>query len=165
MPHDGHSEAAMTTHGFDPLALPESNATSYFEPFRADNQRRWFRRLGEGAGLRNFAVNLTLIVPGGQPSARHARSRQDEFVCVLDGEMVLETTTGSETLHAGMCAAFAAGTGIAHRSVNPAAQDALLLVVGDRSADDEVSYPDLDPPARLGENGRYRFARKDGTPY
>ncbi len=52
--------------GFDPLALPESNATTYPEPFRALNQTRFNRRLGNHAGLRNFGVNLTRVVPGGQ---------------------------------------------------------------------------------------------------
>jgi uncharacterized cupin superfamily protein len=69
--------------GFDPLTLPESNATSYPEPYRAENQKRWNRRLGNHAKLANFGVNLTRIAPGGQSSARHAHSRQDEFVYVL----------------------------------------------------------------------------------
>ena len=57
--------------GFDPLALPESNATTYPEAFRADNQQRWNRRLGNHAGLTNFGVNLTRIEPGGTgPSTR-----------------------------------------------------------------------------------------------
>src|SRR5260221_14586810 len=106
------------SHGFDPMSLPESNATSYPEPFRAANQSRWNRRLGDHAGLSNFGVNLTRIVPGGQSSARHAHSKQDEFIHVLQGEVVLETSAGAETLRAGMCAGFAAGSGNAHRFVN-----------------------------------------------
>lgn len=160
------SEVTMaTTHGFDPLTLPESNATSYPEPFRAANQQRWNRRPGDHAGLRNFGVNVTRIVPGGQSSARHAHSRQDEFVYVLAGEVVLETTAGSELLRAGMCAGFPAGTGLAHRFVNSTSSDVLLLVIGDRTAGDEVAYPDLDLHARLDADGRYRFERKDGTPF
>jgi uncharacterized cupin superfamily protein len=150
---------------FDPLALPESNATSYPEPFRAANQQRWNRRLGDHAGLKNFGVNLTRIVPGGQSSNLHWHTRQDEFVYVLQGEVVLETTRGSETLRAGMCAGFPAGTGVAHRFVNRSTADVLLLVVGDRTADDEVGYPDIDMHGRLGSDGRYRFEHKDGTPY
>src|SRR5215469_3720961 len=91
---------------FDPLALPESNATSYPEPYRAENQRRWNRRLGDHAGLKNFGVNLTRIVPGGQSSSRHWHSRQDEFVYVLSGEVVLETDGGEEILRPGMCAGY-----------------------------------------------------------
>jgi uncharacterized cupin superfamily protein len=151
--------------GFDPLTLPESNATSYPEPYRAENQRRWNRRLGDRAGLRNFGVNLTRIVPGGQSSHRHAHTRQDEFIYVLEGRVELETVAGTEVLQAGMCAGFPAGSGIAHRFVNRSAADVLLLVVGDRTAGDEVSYPDIDMHGRMGPDGKYAFTHKDGRPY
>jgi uncharacterized cupin superfamily protein len=151
--------------GFDPLALPESNATSYPEPFRALNQQRWNRRLGEHAGLRNFGVNLVRIVPGGQSSSRHAHTKQDEFIYVLSGTVELETDAGVELLAAGMCAGFPAGTGNAHRFVNRTGSDVMLLVAGDRTAGDEVRYPDIDLDGRLGEDGRFRFSHKDGTPY
>jgi uncharacterized cupin superfamily protein len=150
---------------FDPMTLAESNATGYPEPFRATNQRRWNRRLGDHAGLTNFGVNLTRIVPGGQSSSLHAHSRQDEFVYVLQGEVDLETEAGVETLRAGLCAGFPAGSGNAHRFVNRSNEDAFLLVVGDRTAGDEVSYPDLDLHARLNADGKYSFTHKDGAPY
>ena len=150
---------------FDPAEVPESNHTSYPEPLRAPNQRRYNRRLGDHAGLENFGVNLTRIVPGGQSSYRHAHSRQDEFVYVLEGEVELESNSGTQMLRPGMCAGFPAGTGDAHRFVNRGAKDVLLLVVGDRSADDVITYPDVDLHGRLGADGKYRFTRKDGTPY
>lgn len=151
--------------GFDPSQLPESNATGYPEPYRTANQQRWNRRLGDHAKLTNFGVNLTRIVPGGQSSHRHAHSRQDEFIYVLQGEVLLETDAGAETLKPGMCAGFAAGSGNAHRFVNRSEKDVLLLVVGDRTAGDEVGYPDIDMHARMGPDGTYRFMRKDGTPF
>jgi uncharacterized cupin superfamily protein len=151
--------------GFDPLTLPESNATSYPEPYRAANQQRWNRRLGDHAKLTNYGVNLTRIVPGGQSSDRHAHSRQDEFVYVLQGEVALETDAGVQVLRPGMCAGFPAGTGNAHRFVNRTAGDVLLLVIGDRTAGDEVSYPDIDMHGRMGPDGSYTFTRKDGTAY
>jgi uncharacterized cupin superfamily protein len=150
---------------FDPMTLAESNATGYPEPFRPLNQQRWNRRLGDHAGLTNFGVNLTRVVPGGQSSSRHAHSRQDEFVYVVQGEVELETDAGVETLRAGLCVGFPAGAGNAHRFVNRSNEDALLLVVGDRTRDDEVSYPDLDLHARMDAHGKYIFVRKDGTPY
>jgi len=150
---------------FDPLDLAESNATSYPEKFRADNSRRWFRRLGDHAGLTNFGVNLIRIVPGAQSSARHTHSRQDEFIWVVSGEVVLETDEGRQTLRPGLCAGFAAGGGNAHRFVNESAEDAVILVVGDRTPFDEVSYPDIDNHARAGADGRYVHTRKDGTPH
>lgn len=151
--------------GFDPMKLPESNATGYPEPYRAANQQRWNRRLGDHAGLTNFGVNLTRIVPGGQSSSRHAHSRQDEFVYVLQGEIVLETNAGAETLRPGMCAGFPAGTGNAHRFVNRSASDVLLLVIGDRTAGDEVTYPDIDMHLRIQPDGTPLFTRKDGSPF
>jgi uncharacterized cupin superfamily protein len=153
------------TSGFDPMALPESNATSYPEPYRADNQQRWNRRLGAHAGIGNFGVNLTRIVPGGQSSHRHAHTEQDEFVYVLAGEVELETDAGTEPLRAGMCAGFPKGTGNAHRFVNRSAADVVLLVVGDRSGGDAVLYPDIDMHATLGADGSYRFTRKDGSAF
>lgn len=150
---------------FDPLALPESNATSYPAIFRADNMTRWFRQLGNHAGLKNFGVNLVRIVPGGQSSSRHAHSMQDEFVYVLQGEVVLETNAGPEILKPGMCAGFAAGSGNAHRLVNRSSADAMILVVGDRTRGDEVTYPDIDNHARMDDGGRYVHTRKDGTPH
>src|SRR5579883_683003 len=119
--------------GFDPLTLPESNATGYPEPYRAANQKRWNRRLGDHAKLTNFGVNLTRLPPGAQSSARHAHSRQDEFVYVLKGVVELETDAGTEVLRAGLCAGFPAGAGNAHRFVNRSDEEALLLVVGDRT--------------------------------
>jgi uncharacterized cupin superfamily protein len=150
---------------FAPADVPESNATSYPEPLRAPNQNRYNRRLGNHVGLKNFDVNLTRIVPGGQSSYRHAHTRQDEFVYVLEGEVVMETNAGAQVLKAGACAGFPAGTGDAHRFVNRSGANVLLLVVGDRSADDEVTYPEVDLYARLGADGTYRFTRKDGTVY
>jgi len=151
--------------GFDPLTLPESNATSYPEPYRAANQQRWNRRLGDHAKLTNFGVNLTRIVPGGQSSCRHAHTRQDEFIYVLRGEVELHTNAGVEMLSAGMCAGFAAGTGNAHRFVNRSAEDVVLLVVGDRTAADEATYPDIDTHGGMRPDGKYIFTHKDGTPY
>jgi uncharacterized cupin superfamily protein len=150
---------------FDPADIAESNTTSYPEKFRADNSQRWNRRLGDHAGLTNFGVNLTRIMPGGQSSARHAHARQDEFIWVVSGEIVLETDEGRQTLKPGMCAGFAAGCGNAHRFINMSQADAVILVVGDRTPFDEITYPDIDNHARAGADGKYVHTRKGGTPH
>jgi len=150
---------------FDPKALPESNATSYPEKFKAINSHRWNRRLGDHAGLKNFGVNLTRLEPGAQSSARHAHAKQDEFIWVVEGEVVLETNEGSQTLRPGMCAGFAAGCGNAHRFVNRTDKDAFILVVGDRTPFDEVTYPDIDNHGKAGADGKYVYTRKNGTPH
>src|SRR5437762_13790106 len=155
-------ESKLKLPAFDPSVVSETNFTSYPEPHRAANQTRYYRRLGDHAGLRNFGVNLTRIIPGGQSSYRHAHSRQDEFIYVLKAAVLLQTNGGEQILKPGMCAGFRAATGDAHRFVNRTASDVKLLVIGDRSSDDEVSYPDVDMHAVLGPDGRYRFSTKSG---
>jgi uncharacterized cupin superfamily protein len=155
---------ALQRRAFDPDDVPESNATSYPEPFRAVNLHRYNRRLGDHAGLQNYGVVMTRIVPGGQSSHRHAHSRQDEFVFVLEAEVTLETNAGEQILAAGMCAGFPAGTEDAHRFVNHSSADTVLLVVGDRTANDEVSYPDIDMHLKPLADGTRRFTHKDGAP-
>jgi uncharacterized cupin superfamily protein len=147
------------------LLSPRATRLATRTRYRAENQRRWNRRLGDHAGLKNFGVNLTRIVPGGQSSSRHWHSRQDEFVYVLSGEVVLETDGGEETLRPGMGAGFPAGTRDGHRFLNRSEADVLLLVIGDRTPGDEVGYPDIDMRSRMGSDGRYRFTRKDGSDF
>jgi uncharacterized cupin superfamily protein len=150
---------------FDPQDIAESNATLYPEAYRAGAAKRFNRRLGKHAGLTNFGVNITRIEPGGQSAYRHAHKTQDEFVYVLSGEVVMETNSGAQTLGPGMCAGFPAGTGEAHRFVNNSQSDVVLLVVGDKSPNDEVTYPYIDMHGKMGADGKYTFTRKDGTPF
>jgi uncharacterized cupin superfamily protein len=150
---------------FRSLGRARNNATAHPERFGPPFSAGGNRRLGDHAKLTNFGVNLTRLPPGAHSSARHAHSRQDEFIYVLKGVVELERDAGVETLSAGLCAGFPAGTGNAHRFVNRSAEDVLLLIVGDRTAGDEVTYPDIDMHARMGDDGKYKMTRKDGTPY
>lgn len=160
----------MTTRPATPVAAIAADVPSrttrsiYPAPFAASFDGRDKKALGNFFGLSNFGVNLTRLAPGAASSLRHAHTRQDEFVYVLEGELVLYTDEGATTLSAGMCAGFRAGSGNAHRLVNASPRDALYLEVGDRSAGDEANYPDDDLVARL-DAGAWRFFHKDGTPY
>lgn len=122
------------------------------------------RALGDFFGLKNFGVNLTRLPPGAASSFRHAHSRQDEFIYVLQGNPVLHTNAGRQVLSPGMCAGFPAGTGDAHTLLNEGTEDVVYLEVGDRSDGDSVSYPDDDLAAQF-VNGAWVFSRKDGTPF
>jgi uncharacterized cupin superfamily protein len=123
------------------------------------------RVLGDLFGLTNFGVNLTRLAPGGQSALRHAHGKQDEFVYLLEGEAALITDAGETILKPGMCAGFKAGTGDAHHLVNRTTKVVVFLEVGDRSAGDSVSYPDDDVVAVYGPDGKWKYNRKDGTPY
>ncbi len=122
------------------------------------------RPLGELFGLANFGVNLTRLAPGACSALRHAHAKQDEFVYILEGEAVLITDAGETVLKAGMCAGFKAGTGDAHHLVNRSKKDVLFLELGDRTPGDTVEYPDDDVKA-VYVDGKWKYSRKDGTPY
>lgn len=134
------------------------------EPFASRMAGRIKRPLGDFFGLRNFGVNLTRLASGSVSALRHAHSRQDEFIYVLQGCPALLTDDGAVELQPSMCAGMPAGTGRAYSLVNRTDQDVLYLEIGDRTPGDEVTYPDDDIQARL-EDGRWHFAHKDGTPY
>ncbi|MEK6244543.1 MAG: cupin domain-containing protein [Pseudomonadota bacterium] len=123
------------------------------------------RTLGDLFGLTNFGVNLTRLAPGGYSALRHAHAKQDEFVYILEGEATLVTEAGEANLKPGMCAGFKAGSGDAHHLVNRTNKGVVFLEVGDRSAGDSVSYPDDDVVAVFGSDGKWKYSKKDGTPY
>lgn len=151
--------------GFDPHSVPESNSTSYPMPYAELARKRWFRRLGDHAGLSHFGINLCRIEPGGQSSERHWHQEQDEFVYVLEGEAVLVTDASEEILGPGMCAGFPAGAPNGHHFQNRSDRDLVFLVVGDRTPSEVATYPDIDMHGRTGPDGRMRFTRKDGSSF
>jgi len=146
-------------------APPRARATGYPEPFAARVKGREKRPLGDLFGLQNFGVNLTRLAPGAHSSLRHAHTKQDEFIYILEGYPTLVTDAGETRLEPGMCAGFKAGTGDAHHLQNRTESDVLYLEVGDRTAGDAASYPDDDLQAVLGTDGRWRYLRKDGSAY
>ncbi len=149
----------------DPATLDPRTDSGYPEPYRSRVLPREKRQLGKALGLQQFGVNLTTLPPGKESSMRHWHTREEEFVYVLEGAVVLVTDAGEQLLRAGCCAGFPAGSGDGHQLVNRSDRPAVYLEVGTRDDDaDEVHYPDVDmhydPRVRRGA-----FTRKDGTPY
>jgi uncharacterized cupin superfamily protein len=142
-----------------------AKASNYPEPFARRMAGREKRPLGDAFGLTNFGVNLTRLKPGAQSALRHAHSLQDEFVYILEGTTTLVTDAGETVLAPGMCAGFKAGTGNGHCLINKSDTDVVYLEIGDRTKGDTGTYPDDDIAARMDADGRWRFTRKDGTPY
>ena len=142
-----------------------SRPSAYPEAFQPVVKGREKRPLGDYFGLKNFGVNLTRLAPGAATALRHAHTKQDEFVYVVEGNPVLVTNDGEEWLSPGMCVGFPHGTGNAHHLVNRTRADVLLLEVGDRTPGDAATYPDDDIQAVHLEGSMYRFTRKDGSPY
>lgn len=145
-------------------ASPRIKPSNYPEPFASRMAGRVKRPLGDLFGLKNFGVNLTRLLPGAVSALHHRHSRQDEFVYVLEGEPTLFTDAGETRLQPGMVAGFPA-SGTAHHLENRTTRDCVILEIGDRSPGDAVSYPSDDIEAVMEDDGKWRFAHKDGEPY
>src|SRR4029450_4102795 len=102
----------------DMAAVPVRPGSGYPPPFDAACATRTRRRLGDAGGLRGFGVNLITLPPGGWARQRHWHSHEDEFVFVLEGEVMLVEDGGETLLRAGECAAFPKGTGNGHHLIN-----------------------------------------------
>jgi uncharacterized cupin superfamily protein len=145
-------------------APPRTRASNYPEPFAARMAGRRKQPLGDLFGLSNFGVNLTRLAPGAMSALRHAHSKQDEFVYILQGHPTLHTDEGRTNLSPGMCAGFKAGIGNGHHLINETGNEVIYLEIGDRTPGDEGSYPDDDLKALMVE-GKWKFVHKDDTAY
>ena len=142
---------------------PTGHGTGYPEDFAAPckPRRRW--RLGDAVGLDQFGVNLLRLPAGAWSSQRHWHSAEDEFVWVVEGEVVLVEEDGETVLRSGDCAGFKAGVANGHRIENRSDREAVLLEVGSRRpTEDACDYPDID---MILPKGADRYFHRDGTPY
>jgi uncharacterized cupin superfamily protein len=69
--------------------VPQRKGSGYPPQFAAPCADRIRQRLGNAGGLTDFGVNLMRLPPGNWSSQRHWHSHEDEFVYVLEGELVL----------------------------------------------------------------------------
>src|SRR5882724_4589791 len=140
--------------------VPSESGGTYPRPFDEPCIAQSSQRLARFAGLTQFGVNVTVIEAGAWSSQRHWHSHEDEFVWVLDGEVVLFTDSGEETLRAGDCAAFRRGDPDGHHLVNKSGRPARVLEIGNSDPQDRCTYPDID---MIAEGPGY--FHRDGTPY
>jgi uncharacterized cupin superfamily protein len=157
---------SLNKPALNPLTVEPVSRSGYPEPYRSLVMPREKRQLGEVLGLKAIGVNRTTLPPGKESSMRHWHTREEEFVFVLEGEVVLRTDAGEQVLKAGSCAGFPAGVENGHQLVNRSDRPAVYLEVSNRDAEDSVYYsdPDVDmiysPPSAPG-----KMTRRDGTPY
>ena len=89
------------------------------------------------------------------------RSEKDEFVWVVQGEVVLVTDDGEEILRAGDCAGFKAGRPNGHQWQNRSSDEAPIFEIGSRRPGiDEGDYPTID----LHISSADSVVHKDGRP-
>ena len=145
-------------------ALPLDTKTNYPPPFDRVVHGRERRRLGNAAGLDQFGVNLTTLRPGAASALRHWHEKEDEFVYIVEGELVLIEDGGETVLKAGDAAAFKANSGDGHHLVNRTTREALFLEIGTHAKHERVEYPDVDLLVVRDDRGM-RYTHKNGDPY
>lgn len=97
---------------------------------------------------------------------RHWHTHEDEFLYVLEGEVVLRTGAGEQLLTAGMCVGFAAGVADGHQLINRSDRPAVYLEMSNRDPQDSAYYPDPDVDMVWNApHARGRISRRDGTGY
>jgi uncharacterized cupin superfamily protein len=139
--------------------------TIYPEPFKHVVHGREKHVLGDLAGLTQFGVNLTRLKPGAASALRHWHEQEDEFVFVVEGELVLIEDDGETVLEQGEAAGFKAGVANGHQLVNKSGRDALYLEIGTRAAHERAHYPDDDMALVRDARGKFTITRKSGEPY
>jgi uncharacterized cupin superfamily protein len=148
----------------DPADVPPRTSSGYPEPFRSRVLPREKRPLAPALGLTALGINLTTLPPGKESSMRHHHTHEEEFVLVLEGEVILRTDEGEQRLVAGTCAGFPAGTTNGHQVVNRSDRPARYLEVSNQDPRDHASYPDDDLAYHDGPGGPV-YTHRDGTPY
>ena len=148
----------------DIAKVPVKSGSFYPAEFQAECQGRDKQALGEAVGLTQFGVNIARIKPGAASALRHWHEQEDEFIYMLEGELVLAENGGEVVLNAGDAAGFKAGSGNAHRLINRGKRDAVYFEVGSRAKSERVHYPDVDLVMERDDKGR-RYLHRNGEPY
>jgi uncharacterized cupin superfamily protein len=139
-------------------------ATNYPDAFKHVVEGREKTALGNAVGLTQFGVNLTRMKPGAASALRHWHENEDEFVYILQGELVLVEDEGETVLKPGDCAGFKANVPNGHHLLNKSNTDALYLEIGTRAQSERAHYPDVDLKFERDENN-VRILHKSGEPY
>ena len=147
----------------DIASIPAQRITSYPSKFAAVIAGREKQKLGDAVGIGQFGVNITRIKPGSASALRHWHEQEDEFIYVLEGELVLVEDTGETVLRPGDAAGFKCGSEVGHCLVNRGTRDAVYLEVGTRAARERVYYSDVDMIMER-EGDRRQYLSRSGAP-
>jgi uncharacterized cupin superfamily protein len=147
----------------DVARIPAQQIASYPTEFASVISGREKQKVGDAVGLTQFGVNITRVKAGSASALRHWHEEEDEFIYVLEGELVLQENDGETVLKPGDAAGFKANSGVGHCLINRTGRDAVYLEVGTRAANERVHYPDVDFMMERDRTGR-RYFRKSGEP-
>jgi uncharacterized cupin superfamily protein len=120
-------------------------------------------QVGKTAGGEELAVKA-FVLPPGQSVCPYHYEYVEEWLLVLDGDVVLSTPEGEQGLVRGDLVSFASGPSGAHKVSNRSEQDARLLMFSSAREPAVAVYPDSD---KIGvwpgnDEDRVMLRRADG---
>src|SRR5438034_739641 len=124
----------------DIAKVPADTTVRYPAPFNDPLKGREKQKLGDVIGLSQFGVNLTTLRPGAWSAQRHWHQNEDEFIYVIEGEIVLIEDGGEIVLKPGDAAGWTANSGNGHCLINRTQRDARYMEGGTRLIDERVLY-------------------------
>jgi len=129
-----------------------------------EGYRSAMARVGEQAGGRELAVKLFEIPPG-QSLCPYHYEYVEEWLLVLDGEVLVRTPQGEEPAAAGALVCFHAGPEGAHKLSNRSHRPARIVMFSSAREPSVAVYPDSDKigvwPGR--QEDRVMLRRADGN--
>jgi uncharacterized cupin superfamily protein len=140
-----------------------ASLSNYVRLFAPRAKGRVERPLGEFFGLKRLRVHHTTLAPGAASMIRRRSSKQDQFIFVLEGEVVLVNQRHEWTMSAGWCVGLPAGAA-KHRLENRSSRPAILLAVDGKAVRDDEGYS-LDELLSDVEGGTWHFTRNIGRRY
>ena len=144
--------------------IPWTNFASYPKEFAPVIAGREKQKLGDAVELSQFGVNLARIKARSKSALRHWHESEDEFIYMLEGELVLHEDSGETVLKPGDAAGWRANGGNGHCLINRGNSDAVYLEVGTRLVNETVIYSDIDMRLERDKTGA-RYLHKTGEPY
>jgi uncharacterized cupin superfamily protein len=101
----------------------------------------WGKALCDVGGRARVGVGLMHLLPGCNTEPAHWHSREEEHLYALSGAATLRLGEREHTLTAGSYVCFPAGQALAHSLVNTGSEPFVYVMIGERIAGDEVTYP------------------------
>ena len=108
-----------------------------------DGYRAASARVGAAAGGEALAVKV-FVLPPGQAVCPYHYEYEEEWLLVLEGEVLLRTPEGERTLGRGELVCFPPGAPGAHKTTNTSADPARILMFSSAREPAVAVYPDSD---------------------
>ncbi len=119
----------------------------------------------DAGGLSQFGAFTETLPPGSRSSLKHWHLKEDEFIYVIVGKALVHEGDQVTEIGAGDAACFPANDPAGHFLENASETDLTYLVVGTRSPQDVVTYPDHDRVLTFDRETKTRvYHTLDGQP-